>query len=535
MVDQNNQVRGNKFIAGVESRGGSRFFMGADPRTKEAGQTQSANATAAEIDRAVQAALVAFEQTRHFSPSWLADFLDVVAEEIDALGENLLLTADSETGLGIPRLTGERGRTTGQLRKFGELLREGSYVEAIIDSAQSQRQPTPRPAIRRMLKPLGPVAVFSASNFPFAFSVAGGDTASAFAAGCPVIVKAHPGHPATSELVAHAINRAIVRLGFPAGFFSLLQGDTIEVGQTLVTHPGVAAVGFTGSLRAGRAIFDAAAARPTPIPVYAEMGSTNPVVILPGVLAADGPGLVTNLVGSLTLGSGQFCTNPGLVFVVAGDETEAFIAEVAKRMGAEKPGVLLNAQIETGLAQTVATTLGEAEIELLTGGHVVPGDGFCFSNTVLRTTATAFAANPRLQIEHFGPVTLFVVAPSVADLLMALAALHGNLTGTIHAADSEHALAAQVMTCLDEKVGRLLWNGFPTGVEVCYAMQHGGPYPATTAPATTSVGMTAIKRFLRPVAYQNVPDHLLPPALQDANPLHIWRIVDDEWTQDPLP
>ncbi len=527
-------LTGSNLIAGEHSRAGAHTFTSVNPRTRTPGEVQFHNATPEEIDRAATAAAAAFQITRNAPAHRLADFLDRAAAEIEALGDRLLETADMETGLGIPRLTGERARTTGQLRAFANLLREGSYVEAIIDTAQPDRKPTPRPDIRRMLFPIGPVAVFSASNFPFAFSVAGGDTASAFAAGCPAIVKAHPGHPATSELFAEAINRAVTAEGFPAGFFSLIQGDRVEVGQALVKHPLIEAVGFTGSLRAGRAIFDAAASRPRPIPVYAEMGSVNPVVILPGAIEARAEAIAEGLVNSATLGAGQFCTNPGLVFVIDDPGTQRFIDDVKRRMEARTPGVLLNANVERGLAQAVEGTLKRPGVEKLTGGEVVPGAGYCYANTVLQTTGAAFRADVNLQTEHFGPVTLFVVCESAEDLRAALDTLRGNLTATIHAEESEMAPARELFNLLREKAGRLIWNGFPTGVEVVYAMQHGGPYPATTAPWTTSVGMTAIRRFMRPVAFQNMPDALLPPALQDANPLGIWRIVDDSLTRAPI-
>ncbi len=513
-------------IAGQPSRSDSTTFTSTNPRTREPGTLAFPNATAHEIDTAVRHAVAAFEQSRHFSAGQLAAFLDRVAGEIEKLGDQLIETADTETGLGRARLQGELGRTTGQLRKFGALLREGSYVEAIIDTA--------RPDIRRMLFPIGPVAVFSASNFPFAFSVAGGDTASAFAAGCPVIVKAHPNHPATSELFAHAINRAITASGFPPGFFSLLQGDQIDVGQTLVKHPGITAVAFTGSLRGGRALFDTAAQRPTPIPVYAEMGSINPVIVLPGALSERGQQIADGFVQSVTLGAGQFCTNPGLLFLVDGPEAEAFVAAVTARMAEAAPGVLLYAGIEQNLARAVEHTLSQPAVERLTGGHVVEGPAYCYANTVMQTTAAAFRANPDLQQEHFGPVTLIVRCKSHAELLDTLDALHGNLAAAVHASTHELETAAPLFDRLREKAGRLIWNGFPTGVEVVHAMQHGGPYPATTAPATTSVGMMAIKRFLRPVAFQDLPDALLPDALKDANPLGIWRKVDEQFTRAPI-
>ncbi len=526
------QISGNQLIAGQESKEGANTFTSVNPRSRQAGDILFSEATEAEIDRAVQAARSAFRETRNYSPLRLADFLDRVAYEIDELGDQLLQVADEETGLGLPRLTGERGRTTGQLRKFGALLREGSYVEAIIDSAQSDRQPAPRQAIQRMLIPIGPAAVFSASNFPFAFAVAGGDTASAFAAGCPVVVKGHPSHPRTSELFARAINRAIMAKDFPAGFFSLIQGQSIEVGQQLVTHSGIAAVGFTGSLRAGRAIYNAAAARPQPIPIYAEMGSVNPIIILPGAIRSQNEELAASLVASLTMGSGQFCTNPGLILVVDDAQTKIFIEHVAAKMAAAQAGVLLNEQIERGVGQAVNQTLENDAVLLLTGGEIPAGIPFCYENTVMQTTAAAFKTEPELQEEHFGPVTLIVVAESTEELLETVECLQGDLTASVHAADNELELAAEIFDQLKEKAGRLILNGFPTGVEVVHAMQHGGPYPATTAPGTTSVGMTAIKRFLRPVAYQGLPDQLLPKALQRDNPLGIWRIVDEHYSNE---
>ena len=525
------ELTGKHLIAGEENGSGSDTFTSVNPRTRQPGDLGFGEATAAAIDAAVKAAATAFRETRRYSAEHLAGFLDQVADEIEALGNQLLDVTDQETGLGLPRLTGERGRTTGQLRRFGELLREGSYVEAIIDSAQPQRQPTPRPAIKRMLVPIGPVAVFSASNFPFAFAVAGGDTASAFAAGCPVVVKGNPSHPRTSELFARAIIKAVKRSGFPPGYFSLLQGKGTAVGQQLVTHPGIAAVGFTGSLRGGRAIYDAAAARPEPIPVYAEMGSVNPMVLLPGAVNGQADELAANLVGSLILGSGQFCTNPGLILLIDSVESQNFIQRVAARMADAQAGVLLNAQIEEGVDQAVSKTLEKSAVTFLTGGKRVPGEAFCYANTVMQTTSAAFRADPDLQEEHFGPVTLFVVAESAEDLLQTVDALHGNLTASVHAASDELELVKALFDRLQPNVGRLIFNGFPTGVEVVHAMQHGGPYPATTAPWTTSVGMTAIKRFMRPVAFQDLPEELLPPALQDANPLGIWRIVNDEYTR----
>lgn len=491
----------------------------------------SPNATAGEIDRAARAARAAYDSARQFPASQLAQLLEAVALEIESLGEKLLETGDRETGLGIARLTGERDRTTGQLRMFADLIREGSTVEAVIDTARPDRKPASRPDIRKMLFPIGPVAVFPAGNFPFAFGPAGGDTASAFAAGCTVVVKAHPGYPATSDLFARAVDGAVRARGFPPGFFSLLQGDRAEVGRALVEHPDVAAVGFTGSLAAGRAIFDAAAARPHPIPVYAEMGSVNPVILLPGAIAERGKHIAEELAASVMMGGGQFCTNPGLVFVVDGPETEAFLRAFIEAMEKRPPCVLLSARIGEGLARAVSATLSKPSVERLAGAGLPGGPRGPFPPTVMRTTSSSFRDDPGLQDEHFGPVTLVVVCGSLDDLLHTLPSLHGTLTATVHATAAEQGTARVLLSALREKAGRLIWNGYPTGVEVVPAMHHGGPYPATTAPWSTSVGTAAIRRFLRPVAFQNVPQALLPEALQGANPLGILRLVDGRWTR----
>jgi 2,5-dioxopentanoate dehydrogenase len=527
--------KGAQWIAGEASREGTLTFTGFDPRTGTALEPDCANATAGEIDRAVRAAREAFELTRQIPASRLATFLEAAALEIESLGEVLLETADRETGLGILRLTGERDRTIVQLLMFAALLREGSYVEAVIDTARPDRKPAPRPDIRKMLFPIGPVAVFPAGNFPFAFGPAGGDTASAFAAGCPVVVKAHPGCPSTSDLFARAVDGAVRAHGFPPGFFSLLQGDRSEVGRALVEHPGIAAAGFTGSLGAGRAIFDAAAARPHPIPVYAEMGSVNPVVLLPGALAERAEAIAGELAASVTLGGGQFCTNPGLVFVVGGPDTDAFLRAFAEAMEKRPPCVLLSPRIGEGLARAVSATLSKPAVALIAGAGLPDGPGGPFPPTIIRTISSAFRDDPGLQDEHFGPVTLVVVCGSMDDLLHTLPSLHGTLTMTVHASNSERDTARALLPLLREKAGRLIWNGYPTGVEVVPAMHHGGPYPATTAPWSTSVGTAAIKRFLRPVAFQNVPQELLPEALRDANPLGILRLVDGQWTRAALP
>ncbi len=523
-------LTGANFIAGELSAEGDATFFSVDPRSKTADARPFHSATRAEVDRAVAAAGDAFQTMRHFTPARIAGLLDEIAAQIEALGDDLLHTADRETGLGLPRLTGERARTTGQIRAFANLLRQGAYLRAIINTAQPEQ-----PSVRQMQFPLGPVAIFAASNFPFAFAVAGGDTASALAAGCPIVVKAHPGHPATSEMFAAAINSAVAASGFPAGAFSMLQGNGIDVGQWLVANDGIEAVGFTGSLRGGRAIYDAAAARPRPIPVYAEMGSVNPVVITKAALAARAEAIADGLVGSVTMGSGQFCTNPGLILLHDSAASRDFITAVTAKMRQAPTGVLLNQAIASGLESAVSQTAANPQIEILTGGEaVVDGDYFCYRNTVMQTTAAAIRADDRLQVEHFGPVTLFVLCDDAADLRATVRALDGNLTSTLHAEEDELDNIGELLHELRENAGRVIWNGFPTGVAVVHAMQHGGPYPATTAPATTSVGMNAIYRFMRPIAFQNVPDALLPAALQDANPLGILRLIDDVYSDAPL-
>ena len=521
------QLTGHNYIAGETSAAGDSVFFSVDPRSKSQGDLPFHSATRDEVERAVNAAVHAFHEIRNYSSSRIADFLDAVADQIESLGDDLLHSADRETGLGLARLTGERARTTGQIRAFGKLLREGTYVRAIINSAQPGQ-----PTLRQMQFPVGPVAVFAASNFPFAFAVAGGDTASALAAGCPVVVKAHPGHPATSELFAGAISAAVAAQGFPAGTFSLLQGNGIDVGQWLVAHDGIEAVGFTGSLRGGRAIYDVAASRPRPIPVYAEMGSVNPLVITQGALAARADEIADGLLASVTMGSGQFCTNPGLILLEDSADSQEFITSVTAKMSEAPAGILLNEAIAAGLNAAVTQTMANPQIKVLTGGEAMAdSEYFCYRNTVMQTSAAAIRGDDRLQVEHFGPVTLFVLCEDGDDLRATVDALEGNLTSTIHAEESELASIGDLLHQLREKAGRVIWNGFPTGVAVVHAMQHGGPYPATTAPGTTSVGMNAIYRFMRPIAFQNVPDALLPDALKDANPLGIMRLVDDVYTE----
>ena len=419
-------------------------------------------------------------------------------------------------------------RASGQFRFFARVCHEGSYVEAIIDHAQPDMSP-PRHDLRRMLIPLGPVGVFGASNFPFAFSVAGGDVASALAAGCSVVVKAHPSHPETSQLTGQVIARALATAGAPDGAFSLIQGRGTEVGGALVSDPGIKAVGFTGSLRGGRALYDLAAARPEPIPVYAEMGSVNPFFITEAALIARGAAIAKAFTGSMTLGTGQLCTKPGLAFVPAGAAGDEFVASVIENAKGLEPGYLLNASLLNSLTAKVDGARKLTGVNVRTGGTLPDGSGFRYPATVVEVSGETFTEVPELREEYFGPFAMVVRYESLERLLELVRLLAGNLTATLHAEREETVDVADLVDMLREKVGRLIWNGFPTGVAVTHAMVHGGPYPATTIPLHTSVGSTAMKRFLRPVAYQSYPEELLPPALRDGNPLGILRLEDGKW------
>jgi NADP-dependent aldehyde dehydrogenase len=522
------QLIGGEWTASV--REGQRAV---NPTTGEPMEPPFLPATPAEVDAAFQAAKEAFAATRALPPDTWAGLLDAIAEQIMALGDSLLDTAQAETALPPARLTAERARTCNQLRLFAELVREGSWVDAAIDRADPERKPLPKPDVRRMLRALGPVVVFDASNFPFAFGPCGGDTASALAAGNPVIVKAHPAHPANDELFAAAVLAALRQTGLPEGLFALLHGAGPTVGQALVTHPAAEAVGFTGSLRAGRALFDLASARPRPIPVYAEMGSLNPIVLLPGALAERGDAILEGLAQSVTLGAGQFCTKPGLILLLAGAESDRLADGLAEKLRAMPVFTLLNPALRDGFCAAVEKLQAVPGVQARTIGE--PSGAAGVTAFLLEADARVWRAHPELTEEAFGPAALLVRCADAAELLETLRAAPGQLTASLHygAADPPE-LTHQIAAALERVAGRLIFNGYPTGVEVCHAMVHGGPYPATTAPGTTSVGTSAIRRFVRPVAYQNLPDAFLPPALQNANPLGIWRLVDGALTRDPL-
>ncbi|WP_328398188.1 aldehyde dehydrogenase (NADP(+)) [Nocardia sp. NBC_00416] len=511
-------------IIGIEPVPGSGAIVrSADPRTGEALDPAYRAASDADIERACAAAARAFPVLRATSAQRRADFLERIADLLDERRDVLVERAHAETALPRPRLTGEVGRTSGQLRLFATELRAGSWQGARIDPGRSGD--APRPDIRQRRIALGPVVVFGASNFPLAFSTAGGDTASALAAGCPVIVKAHPAHLGTAELVARAIAEAAADTGMPEGTFSQLVGVGTEIGISLVTDPRIRAVGFTGSRRGGLAIAAAAAARPVPIPVYAEMSSVNPVLLLPAALAARGAALGAAFAGSLTLGAGQFCTNPGLVLAVDGPGLDTFTEAAADAVASNAGAVMLTNDIAdhyAAMGDALAARDGVAE--LARGSR--PDGAAAGAARLLTVDGSRFLADPELQAEAFGATSLLVRCADTAELTAATTALQGQLTATVHADEADHPLAAQLLPLLEERAGRILFDGWPTGVEVGHAMVHGGPFPATTDARTTSVGTLAIERFLRPVAYQDVPPALLPAEVRDDNPLGVRRRLD---------
>ncbi|MFD1721612.1 aldehyde dehydrogenase (NADP(+)) [Amnibacterium endophyticum] len=472
----------------------------------------------AELDALLDAAVAAAAVLRDRPLTERAAWLRAAAEALDADAEALLPLAEEESHLPRPRLTGELARTTFQLRLFADEVETGAFLDAVIDHADPDWGMGPRPDLRRMLVPLGPVAVWAASNFPFAFSVAGGDTASALAAGCPVLLVAHPGHPRLSERTARVLRDALTAAGAPDGVFALVEGQ--DAGRTLIQDPRVTAGAFTGSLRGGRALFDLAAGREAPIPFYGELGSTNPAVVTRGAAGARAAEIAEGFAGSMSLGVGQFCTKPGVLLVPAGSEVPALVAE---RLGAMAGAPMLNGRIRDGYGQALEALAAHEVVEVLAGSVDPDADP---APTLLRTSAAEVVADPRpLTAEVFGPAALVVEYADDAELLDAVRAFEGQLTATVHGEPDEQVVPALLDT-LSERAGRVLWGGWPTGVTVSYAQQHGGPYPATTAVGTTSVGTAAMERFLRPVAYQGLPDALLPPPLRDGNPWAVPQRID---------
>lgn len=520
-------LTGKNIIGNSLSAEGQVLFEAVNPANGNKLDIQFSEATPGEIDGAVQRAARAFGEYRHKSGKEKAEFLETIGDEIMAIGDSLIQRCMEETGLPEGRLTGERGRTVNQLTLFAALLKEGSWVDARIETAAPQRKPAPKPDIRSMKRALGPVGIFGASNFPLAFSVAGGDTASALAAGCPVVVKAHPAHPGTSEMVGSAIANAIKKCGMPEGTFSLVHGQSTQVGLALVRHPLIKAIGFTGSFRGGKALFDEAAKREEPIPVYAEMGSTNPVFILPGALQEKNETIAQNMAASVSLGVGQFCTNPGLIFMEESAESATFRNQIAEKIKNTGAGTMLTSGISASYKENIEKLAKAKGVDLLAKGGE-SGNGCAGTAYLLHAGAGAFLGDRSLEEEVFGPSTLIITADNKNQLLEAAQKLGGHLTATIHGTEKDLEEYAELINILEQKAGRLIFNGYPTGVEVCHAMVHGGPFPATTDSKTTSVGTLAIDRFVRPVCYQDFPLSVLPAELQDDNPLKIWRLVNGE-------
>lgn len=510
-------------LVGQAARRSEASFQAFNPATGEAVGPDFGIASAADVADACALAVDAAPSFGALSLDARATFLEAVADAIIGIGDVLIETAMAETGLPRGRLEGERGRTTGQLQLFASVVRQGDWVDATLDSALPDRVP-PRPALRRMNLPVGPVAVFGASNFPLAFSVAGGDTASAFAAGCPVVVKGHSSHPGTGELVARAVQAAVAACGLHEGVFSYLPGKSHALGEALVADPRIKAVGFTGSRGAGLHLVDIARSRNEPIPVYAEMSSVNPVVLLPGALAHRGIELAGAFSSSLTLGAGQFCTNPGTIVAVDGPALDAFVAAASAALEQVEPATMLSAGIASAYAGGVAALDGNTAVRRATGPREAGCNG-C-APALFDTTASAYLADAAIGEEVFGSAAVVIRCRDLAEVAAVIAGLEGQLTATIHMDDEDSAAAAALVPLLADKVGRLLFNGWPTGVEVTHAMVHGGPFPATSDTRSTSVGTLAMTRFLRPVCFQNLPDALLSPALQDANPWGLSRRID---------
>jgi 2,5-dioxopentanoate dehydrogenase len=519
-------ITGQALIGGDSVTGTGASFTAYDAASGEPLAPLCHAAGAEQVDHACELAKAAFDRYRASSDFERAALLETIGQRIAALGDVLIERAMIETGLPRARIEGERGRTIGQLQLFADLLREGSWRNVCIDSALPGRTP-PRPDIRMGLIALGPVAVFGASNFPLAFSVAGGDTASALAAGCPVLVKGHAAHPGTSELVGRAIQQALADCSMPAGVFALLPGAGNAVGEALVRHCAIEAVGFTGSRQGGMALMAIAAARPRPIPVYAEMSAINPVFLLPDALHVRADAIAAGFAASLTMGMGQFCTNPGLVLGVQGPDFERFCAAALAALAASPSAPMLTAPIAAAYLRGVDKLSGHAGVTaLMDDKAAVP------KPALFITTARQFLADPALADEVFGPASLLVACDDVAQMRLVAEHLEGQLTATLQMEEGDLDDARSLVPILERKVGRILANGFPTGVEVSTAMVHGGPFPATSDSRSTSVGSAAIYRFLRPVSYQNLPQQLLAPALRDDNPGRLWRRRDGALTQD---
>ena len=527
------ELLGTQFIGHTNTSDGQDIFYAIDPRSGEPLLGDFHEATRQEVAQAADLAEWAFREYSKISSAQRAEFLEAMADEIMALDHALIMRAENETSLPFPRLEAERGRTVNQLRFFAQYIREGSWVDARIDTALPEREPLPRPDIRQVSRPLGPVAIFGASNFPLAFSVAGGDTASALASGCTVVVKGHPAHPGTSEMVARAVLKAAESTQMPEGVFSLIQGRSHDVGSWLVKQPQIQAVGFTGSFKGGKALYDTANRREIPIPVFAEMGSTNPLFVLPEALEQHHMRIAEGLANSVTLGVGQFCTNPGLTFLSPGTHQEDFHKSIQNWIEKTAVGTMLTADIKESYLGATQDLIQDPAIDLLGQGLQTEED-LAVPAHIFKVNFGDFRQRPEWWHEVFGPCGIIINTQNKEDLYEAASQLDGHLTATVHGTPKDFEEYQDLFEILERKVGRVVVNGYPTGVEVSHAMFHGGPYPATTAPQTTSVGSNAIRRFVRPLCYQNYPQHLLPESLQDQNPLGILRLVDGAYTRDPL-
>lgn len=519
-------ITGDMLIGASAVRGTQGAQRAFDPARNEPIEPEFGLGGTDDVNRACELAAAAFDPYRAAPLSQRADFLESIADNIMAVGDELIARGMAETGLPEARLQGERGRTVGQLRLFAKVVRDGLFLNATIDPAQPERKPMPRSDLRLARVPLGPVAVFGASNFPLAFSVAGGDTASALAAGCPVVVKAHSGHPGLSELVGRAIQKAVKDNNLPEGVFSLLFGAGRTLGDALVAHPAIKAVGFTGSRQGGLALVRTANGRPEPIPVYAEMSSINPVFLFPGALSARAEGIAQGFAASLTGSVGQLCTNPGLLIAIDGPDLKRFEAAVTEALQQAPAGTMLTPGIADAYQSGVAQLRNLDGVDCVAQGQSNEGRPNSAQAVLYRTDAQRFLQDKALESEVFGPASLLIRVRDAAEMREVAEHLEGQLTSTLQIEASDVEAARSLVPVLERKAGRILANGFPTGVEVTYAMVHGGPFPSTSNTMYTSVGATAIDRFLRPVCYQDLPDALLPEAIQQANPLGLWRLVD---------
>lgn len=533
MSESTLNMTGQSLIGAASVNGTNGVFHGVNARTGEALEPAFGGATTDDLEHACALAEAAFDLYRETSLEARAVFLETIGQQIELIGDGLIERCMAETGLPRARLEGERARTIGQFKLFAAVLRQGDYIDARIDPAQPERKPMPRVDLRLRNIALGPVAVFGASNFPLAFSVAGGDTASALAAGCPVVVKAHSAHPGTSELVGRAIQRAVAQCGLPEGVFSLLFDSGIDIGRALVADSRIKSVGFTGSRTAGVALMKIANAREEPIPVYAEMSAINPVVLLPHALATRGEQIARQFTAALTLGAGQFCTNPGLVLAVEGEALRAFEQTASAALADATAQTMLTPGIHASFCAGVERLVCTAQVERLAHGE--QGGSFDAQAALFATTAQAFLADEALRAEVFGPASLIVRCADLDELHAVLRSIEGQLTVSVHLEPADRDACRILLPTLERKAGRVLANGFGTGVEVGHAMVHGGPFPATSDARTTSVGSRAIERFLRPVSYQDWPDDLLPHALREANPERLARRVNGVLHREEIP